>query len=401
MIAKSLGRPIRRIVVVVTQQIGDVLLATPLIREARRLWPEATIDVIGFRGTLGMLRGNADVGELIEAPPGSSGVSAWRLARSGHWRRWDLALVTQRNDRAHYYGFVAAPLRSGIIGADRSATWWKRLLAVQSIVFAGDDGLLHAAVEKVRLLDPWQRPDAHRRRELPPDAGTALEPPPGLPRHGVVAPPSAPLPGDVEAVLEAAPVVVHVPSVLAFKQWPAAHFRELVEALLADGHQVVLTGGPSAADRRLVDEVASLAGPPRLVDVCGRLDFAQVAGLLRRAALFVGPDCSVSHLAAACAVPMVALFGPTNPARWGPLDATVPLDEPYALHSPQPQRRGRVVVIQGPGACVPCARAGCEDFDQSRSACLVGLLPGRVVEEARGVLARAQAPVGAGPETRV
>ena len=48
----------RSVLVVVTRQIGDVLLTTPVIHEARRLWPQARITVLGFAGTLGMLRGN-------------------------------------------------------------------------------------------------------------------------------------------------------------------------------------------------------------------------------------------------------------------------------------------------------------------------------------------------------
>jgi len=43
-----------------------------------------------------------------------------------------------------------------------------------------------------------------------------------------------------------------------------------------------------------------------------------VAGLLRRAALYVGNDSGITHMAAAVGVPVVALFGPTDPARWAP-----------------------------------------------------------------------------------
>src|SRR5690606_34592401 len=50
----------RSVLVVVTRQIGDVLLTTPLIHAARKLWPQAAIDVVGLAGTLGMLRGNPD-----------------------------------------------------------------------------------------------------------------------------------------------------------------------------------------------------------------------------------------------------------------------------------------------------------------------------------------------------
>ncbi len=401
---KTRDRSIRRILVIATQQIGDVLLTTPMIREARGLWPDATIDVLGFRNTLGMLQGNPDVGRLIEAQPGSSGRSALKLARSGYWRRYDLALVTQHNDRAHFYGLVAAPLRSGLIANRPYQTWWKRLLLVHWVVIAGDAGHLHAAQDNLKLLEPWRTPDRRRRRELPPQAVPAVAdagaPACGALEHAVVPPPATPLPDDLEAALGTAPIVVHVPSMVRYKQWPVAHFRELVMALLADGHQVVLTGGPSESDRRSVAEVATLAPPPCLLDASGRLDFGQVTGLLRRAALYIGPDASVTHLAAACSVPVIALFGPTNPIRWGPLDATVPIEQTYEMHSPLPQRRGRVVLIQGPGACVPCTRGGCEDHEQSRSACLDGLLPATVIAEARDLLSRSQVRTESGATAR-
>ena len=66
--ARDGAADVERILVVATRQIGDVLLTTPLIHAARRRWPQARIDVLAFAGTLGMLRGNPDVDELIESP---------------------------------------------------------------------------------------------------------------------------------------------------------------------------------------------------------------------------------------------------------------------------------------------------------------------------------------------
>jgi len=87
------GDRFERILVVCTRQLGDVLLTTPLIRAARERWPAAVIDVLGFGGTLGMLRGNPDIGELIEVPAGSGWVASRRLfgrlwrATTSRWSR--------------------------------------------------------------------------------------------------------------------------------------------------------------------------------------------------------------------------------------------------------------------------------------------------------------------------
>ena len=50
-----------RILVVALRRLGDVLLTTPLIRSLKRAWPDATIDVLVFGGTEGILAGNPDI----------------------------------------------------------------------------------------------------------------------------------------------------------------------------------------------------------------------------------------------------------------------------------------------------------------------------------------------------
>ena len=113
----------RSVLVIVTRQIGDVLLTTPLLRAARARWPEATIDVLGLQGTLGMLRGNPDPSHCIEVAPVRGVGAALALARR-LWRRYELALVAEASDRAHLLGFCAASLRAGLVPAEPWHAWW-------------------------------------------------------------------------------------------------------------------------------------------------------------------------------------------------------------------------------------------------------------------------------------
>jgi heptosyltransferase-3 len=341
---------VRAILVVVTRQIGDVLLTTPLIRAAKARWPEAAIDVLGFQGTLGMLEGNTDVRELIAMPPRLGLMRGLRwMARL--WKRYDLAFVADVGDRAHIIGAIAARERAGIVPANSGSNWWKKALLGHSVAAAGDLGDVHVVREKLALLQPWQR-----------DATAA-----------VVPPPAAPLPDALRSRLAPGFVIVHAPSMWPYKQWPATHFRELIAQIAAAGRQVVLTGGPSAQDRELV---ASLANE-KAIDA-GVLGFGQLVTLMREAALYVGPDTSVSHLAASTGVPVVAIFGPTNPVRWSPW----PAEGSVALTKRGPvQKTGNVILLQSELHCVPCGRAGCEDHRQSRSDCLVNIRPERVMAE--------------------
>ena len=360
------GREMKRVLVIATRQIGDVLLTTPLIRAARERWPDARIDVIGFAGTLGMLRGNPDLGGYIETPAGPG----WRGTRdvmARLWRRYDLALVTDPGDRAHLLGWAAAPRRAGIVPARGGSNWWKRALLFHTVVAAGDLGTAHVTAEKRSLLAPWMKASS--------DAPV------------VVAPPAMALPADIEAAVQPGAIVVHAPSMWPYKQWPLAHFEALVKELLAMGRQVVLTGSAGARDQECIAPLLGLASAPRLLDASGRLDFNQLVTLFQRAALYIGPDTSVSHLAAATGVPVIAIFGPTNPQRWAPWPAK-PNAAALFERSTLMQQVGNVTLLQSALPCVPCGKAGCEDHRQSRSDCLQDIGPERVIEAARTILSR-------------
>ena len=130
----------------------------------------------------------------------------------------------------------------------------------------------------------------------------------------------------------------------------------------------------------------------RVLDIAGRLDLNQMVTLLRGAALYIGPDTSITHLAAACDTPVVALFGPIDPRYFGPWPASSTARSPYVDRG-FVQHAGRVVVLQGSLPCVPCDRAGCNDRNDSTSLCLLTMAPGRVVEQIDRVVAAGE-PAG-------
>jgi heptosyltransferase-3 len=361
----------QRILVICTRQIGDVLLTTPLIHAAKRRWPGAAIDVLGFAGTLGMLKGNPDVHELVEVPAGSGWLQSISLIRR-LWRRYDLALVAQSSDRAHLYGWVAAKVRSGQV-PDEPRAWWKRTLLDHAVPLGVNHS--HVVIEKMRMLSPWV------------DLADAQ----------VVPPSGRDLPAHLTEQLHGPYVVMQVPSLVRYKQWPAGHFAEVARALVKDGFQVLLSGGPSEADRAIVNEVVHMAAlpAPGLLPVAGLLDLNQLTTLLQGARLYIGPDTSVTHLAAACDIPVVALFGPIDPRLWGPWPGRLPLQIPYVQRALS-QRSGKVILLQGTPSCVPCNQAGCDRHNASRSECLETMGPERVIEQARAALGMSSSGGAAG-----
>ena len=117
--------------------------------------------------------------------------------------------------------------------------------------------------------------------------------------------------------LGGAPVLVHLGASKPENRWDPERFGALARALAdAKAFPVCLTGGP--ADR--VRVVAGMAMSPDVHDLVGALSLAQFVALARRSRLFVGGETGPMHVAAAVGTPVVALFGPAEPARvrpWG------------------------------------------------------------------------------------
>jgi len=97
------------------------------------------------------------------------------------------------------------------------------------------------------------------------------------------------------------------------KQWPAERYGELARRLAEDGTKSLINFGPG--EEPLVRAVES-ASKGAATGVASSL--TELIALTRRARLFIGGDTGPMHLAAALGVPLVAIFGPTNPARNGP-----------------------------------------------------------------------------------
>jgi ADP-heptose:LPS heptosyltransferase len=108
-------------------------------------------------------------------------------------------------------------------------------------------------------------------------------------------------------------VVVHPGASVPARACPPEQCARFVDALAADGQRVVVTGG--AGERELTAAVAREAA----LDLGGRTDLSQLAGLIARAGAVVVGNTGPAHLAAAVGTPVVSLFAPTVPfGQWGP-----------------------------------------------------------------------------------
>lgn len=156
------------------------------------------------------------------------------------------------------------------------------------------------------------------------------------------------------------------------KQWRADRLAALLDRLHADGHPpAVLLGGPD--DVPLAGQIAA-AAQSRPLNLVGRTTLRELAALLALAGLVLCVDSGPMHIAAALDRPLVALFGPTNPARTGPYS-----------------RRARVVALPLP--CAPCHRRRCP---LGHHRCMQDLDLETVLRNVREVAGRAPARAEAG-----
>ncbi|HYI19162.1 MAG TPA: glycosyltransferase family 9 protein [Solirubrobacteraceae bacterium] len=111
-------------------------------------------------------------------------------------------------------------------------------------------------------------------------------------------------------------VVVHPGASVPARAWAPERNAALVDALVAAGRHVTVTGGPGETAL-----TARVAGPPRtgVRDLGGRTTLPELAGVLAAARVAVVGNTGPAHLAAAVGTPVVSLFAPTVPAvRWRP-----------------------------------------------------------------------------------
>lgn len=104
------------------------------------------------------------------------------------------------------------------------------------------------------------------------------------------------------------------------KRWEAANFACVADALAEDDEhmRIVLIGGPD--ERKAAEEMAARSRAEtraRMMDYVGACDLRGSLALTSHLHLFVGNDTAVMHSAVALGIPTVALFGPTNPRKWG------------------------------------------------------------------------------------
>lgn len=341
--------------------LGDVFLCTPLIHSLRAAYPQALLDVLVFANSAAILEGNPDIDSIIETRQGAGSIEAIQLILR-IFRRYDVAFITQTGDRPLFYGVLAARIRVGAVPPVCSQGGWKRLFLRYWCEFDNLD--THTVRQHLKLAEA-----------IGIDPIAELIPPRSL----------APANEIQRALAQTRYAVLHMYPQWVYKRWTQTGWVEVGQYLERQHIRLVLSGSPAAEEIRYLQEIESHL-PENTINLAGKLSIAELSDVIQGACLFIGPDTGITHLAAATGIPVIALFGPSNPVKWAPwphgFDAHT---NPFARIGSQ--NKDNIYLIQAEKHCVPCHLEGCERHRNSYSECLDTLPATRVIEKIASILA--------------
>ena len=286
----------KNVLVIKLRYIGDVLLATPMVRAIKAARPDVRVTMMVNRGTEDVLSGNPDLDEVVALDKGSLAAQS-RLIAGLRGRQFDTVIDLTDGDRSAFLTRISgAPVR---IGFNDEHRWRGRYYTevVQPV-----PGVRHRIDRDLEALKPLSIQAGSKDPQL----WLTLEEKNSADRLL-----------DQLGVQRSQSMVILQPGARYwFKAWPPERFAELADHLTSQYGCQVLIGG-SDQDIDLAQQIRQMA-KSRPIIMAGRTTIKEFAAIAKKSALFVGNDSGAMHIAAAVGTPMVALFGPANPCEWGP-----------------------------------------------------------------------------------
>jgi lipopolysaccharide heptosyltransferase II len=285
------------------ERIGDLLMVRDAIADARAAWPGAEIDLVVGSWNLplaewlpGVTRTETlDVPWLARGAAGDTWPRLIRRARSWKRRRYDVVVNFEPDIRTNALAWLS--------GA-RHRVGYR----------TGGGG---AFLTDAQAYRPLEHVAVNARALIARAAGRA-EPGSGAPSRLPIDEAARRRVGERLRGAQRPLIGVHASGGRASKQWHLDRFAEAARILAGETQgTIVLTGSPG--DRPLVDGVRERIPDARVIDACGAMDLTELAALLESLDVFITGDTGPMHLAAAVGTPVVALFGPSDPRRYGPL----------------------------------------------------------------------------------
>lgn len=286
--------PEPRILICGLNWIGDAIMSMPAIQEFRVKYPQAYIVQLVKPKLKPLWEMHDAINEVLVLEDGFQGMK--KTVKQVKEKKFDMAYILPRSFRSAVIPFWAGiPQRKGPGGG------YRRFMLTQVVRYPQDIEQKHQAYENIQVLVPEKKyfPLQKPRLSVSCDAVESIT----KMTEDIKRPRVAFLPGASRGIA---------------KQWPEDHFIALGTMLVKAGMSVIVSG--SAAESVKAGHIAEAIGPGAK-NFCRDLSFQQWAALLQQCDGVVCNDSGGMHLASALEIPLVALYGTTDPRKTGPLTA--------------------------------------------------------------------------------
>jgi heptosyltransferase-2 len=292
------AKTIKRILIVRTDRLGDVVLTLPILPVLRRCFPDAFLSMLLKRYTGEIVEGNPYLDEIIWYDDGGRPLPFRTICRLLRQRKFDAAIVVYPRPRLAWLMVCAGiPVRIG------TGYRYYSFLFTRRVYEHRKDAFKHEVEYNFSLV-----------RQL----GCTTDDPPEF----LIDIPEAARARAAELTGHSAGrriVVMHPGSGGSAREWPVQSFGSLAALLTGNEDTTVIVTGTSTEAGKARQVVDATGG--RAISVAGALSVKELAGLLQRADLFVSNSTGPIHIAAAVGTPVVGFY-PQHAAmsarRWGP-----------------------------------------------------------------------------------
>ena len=355
----------KNILVINLMHIGDLMLATPVLRTLRANCPSARITLLADKKLRDLVEHNPFLDEcLLLDKKGRDDHfgSLWKFIAKIRQKHYDLVINLHRNERASAIAAFSGAKR--IVGYSKPgfSLFFDKVMQNPSVAHHIGRGPFHL-LPPYRYVPGWKH-QVHAHLEVLTEAVGVKKIDDGglemtIPEHA-----------DKEAEklwqqhfgADDKVIAFNIGASWPTKRWLDSYFAECADTLIGRGYSVAFFGGPM--DREIVESCRAQMkhkDSEKLHIFTGRVSLAVLAGLLKRCCLFLTTDSGPMHIGVAMNVPIVTMFGASPVPGFYPYDS-------------------KDVLIKAPVSCHPCGIHQCPHQGEEHLACMKQIKPAVVMK---------------------
>jgi heptosyltransferase-2 len=336
----------KKILVMQTAFLGDVILSLPIIYNIKRNYPDYLIDFLCIPYTKEVLLGNIYINQVIVYDKHKTGKieGILDISRYLHSQNYDLAIIPHRSIRSGIIALLAKiPER---IGFDKLFFNW---LYTSTKIYNRN---IHEVDRNLDLLEDFHPDDIRKIPEII----TGNEKTHKLP---AIFEKINNLPDNTKII------AVAPGSIWETKRWLPEYYHHLCARLAKEKFVVVFIGGKN--DRKIVEAIST--GLNGTINLCGELDIKGTALILKKCALLIANDSAAIHIASSVDLPAIDIFGPTVPEFGFP-----------------PLSKGSINIEDKKLNCRPCGIHGAKKCPVGTFDCMKNISPDLVYDSVKEIV---------------